>query len=319
MTTGALLSLQDSATAATSTGQVLSISDTTTGPGYGVYSAMTGQGNTGYAGYFANSSTSGANYALYAVTSGGSGSRAVFAYDAGGPSGFGVYGKTDGPLGEAVFGLADATTGFATAVGGEVDGAGVVKGGAFVATSTGNTGYGVYGYNLSTGTAYGVAGAMTGSGNTGYAGYFTNSDTSNASYGVYGASASSSGYGGYFTNTGAGFALAATGTSYFNGNVGIGTAAPNYNLTVSASATSTTYPANIGFANTTGVLHLNFFWILPTACKPQTVTGLSCSATGEWRFMAIGKVQGALLFLPGQPLMRLFLSMEARIPGIFST
>src|SRR5271169_1602936 len=69
MTTGTLLSLQDTAVANTSTGKVLSVSDTSTGPGYGVYSAMTATGNTGYAGYFASSST-GAGYALYATISG---------------------------------------------------------------------------------------------------------------------------------------------------------------------------------------------------------------------------------------------------------
>ena len=58
MTTGSLLSLQDTAASATATGQVLSISDTTTGPGYAVYSAMTGHSNTGYAGYFSNTDTS---------------------------------------------------------------------------------------------------------------------------------------------------------------------------------------------------------------------------------------------------------------------
>ena len=44
MTTGSLLSLQDTAAAATSTGKVLSISDATTGAGYGISSAMTGLG-----------------------------------------------------------------------------------------------------------------------------------------------------------------------------------------------------------------------------------------------------------------------------------
>jgi hypothetical protein len=73
MTTGSLLSLQDTAIAATSTGKVLSLSDTTTGPGYGVYSLMSGLGNTGYAGYFANTDTGAANYGLYASTSSSSG------------------------------------------------------------------------------------------------------------------------------------------------------------------------------------------------------------------------------------------------------
>jgi hypothetical protein len=58
MAGGSILSLQDTAVAATSTGAVLVISDTTTGAGFGVYSVMTGQGNTGYAGYFTDSSTS---------------------------------------------------------------------------------------------------------------------------------------------------------------------------------------------------------------------------------------------------------------------
>ena len=73
MTTGSLLSLQDTAAAATSTGKVLSISDATTGAGYGVYSAMSGTGNTGYAGYFTNTATSGANYAVYALNTSTSG------------------------------------------------------------------------------------------------------------------------------------------------------------------------------------------------------------------------------------------------------
>ena len=64
MTGGTLLSLQDTAAAATSTGKVLNISDSTTGTGYGVYSAMTGTGNTGYAIYATNT---GAGYALGAT------------------------------------------------------------------------------------------------------------------------------------------------------------------------------------------------------------------------------------------------------------
>lgn len=69
ITTGSLLSLQDTAIANTSTGKVLSLSDTTTGPGYGVYSSMSGLANTGYAGYFSNTTSTGAGYALYATTS----------------------------------------------------------------------------------------------------------------------------------------------------------------------------------------------------------------------------------------------------------
>ena len=40
MTGGTLLSLQNTAVAATSTGKLLSVSDTTTGTGYGIYSAV---------------------------------------------------------------------------------------------------------------------------------------------------------------------------------------------------------------------------------------------------------------------------------------
>ena len=71
---GTLLSLQDTAVAATSTGKVLSIGDATTGSGYGIYSAMTGHGNTGYAGYFANTDTGAdANYGIYASNASASG------------------------------------------------------------------------------------------------------------------------------------------------------------------------------------------------------------------------------------------------------
>ena len=78
MTTGSLLSLLDTAASATSTGKVLSISDATTGAGYGVSSAMTGLGNTGYAGYFTNTSTSILNYGLYASTSSSTGYAGYF-------------------------------------------------------------------------------------------------------------------------------------------------------------------------------------------------------------------------------------------------
>ena len=64
LTNGTVLSIQNSSAAATSTGQVFSLSDATTGAGYGIYSNMTGTNNTGYSGYFTNSSTSG--YAIYA-------------------------------------------------------------------------------------------------------------------------------------------------------------------------------------------------------------------------------------------------------------
>ena len=64
LTGGTLLSLQATAASATSTGYVLSLSDATTGAGYGVYSAMTATANTGYAIYATNT---GAGYALGAT------------------------------------------------------------------------------------------------------------------------------------------------------------------------------------------------------------------------------------------------------------
>ena len=74
LTGGTLVSLQATAASATSTGYVLSISDSTTGSGYGAYSSMSAAGNSGYAiygsdasasgyaGYFTNTST---GYAVY--------------------------------------------------------------------------------------------------------------------------------------------------------------------------------------------------------------------------------------------------------------
>ena len=48
---------------------MLSVTNASTGVGYGIYSAMTATSNTGYAGYFASSST-GFGYALYATMTG---------------------------------------------------------------------------------------------------------------------------------------------------------------------------------------------------------------------------------------------------------
>ena len=100
-----------------------------------------------------------------------------------------------------------------------------------------NTGYAGYFSNSGTGAAYGVYGTSVGTANTGYAGYFTNTATSGANYAVYGTDASSSGYGGYFANSSAGWALNVTGTSYFNGRVGIGTPTPNSALTLYTTTT----------------------------------------------------------------------------------
>ena len=71
LTTGNIVTIQNTAAAVTSTGKVLNISDATTGSGYGVYSSMTGHGNTGYAGYFINTDTSATttNYGVYGYVS----------------------------------------------------------------------------------------------------------------------------------------------------------------------------------------------------------------------------------------------------------
>lgn len=168
---GTLLSLQDTAAAATSTGTVLSIGDATTGTGYGLYSAITGQGNIGYAGYFSNTSTTGGNYGVYVSSasqngtavagistdsSGGGGGMGVYGSGAGGNS-YGVYGTDSGNIG--VYGT---YTGIGSAADAGVSGS---------ATAAGNLASGVWGQN-------------TGAGNTGKAGYFTNTATT-TNYGIY--------------------------------------------------------------------------------------------------------------------------------------
>ena len=79
LTNGNILSIQNTAASATSTGKVLSISDATTGSGYGVYSAMTATANTGYAGYFTNSSTN-SGYGVYVSSTGGATSTVIPGY-----------------------------------------------------------------------------------------------------------------------------------------------------------------------------------------------------------------------------------------------
>jgi hypothetical protein len=195
MTTGSLLSLQDTAASATSTGQVLSISDATTGSGYGIYSAMTGHGNTGYAGYFINTDTSSTtNIGVYATVS-SSGTGIV------GNGNVGVYG------GGLYLGVqsSSADTG---------------AGGAGVWGQ--DYGSGIYGQNTTTAAGYGIYGTITGHGNTGYAGYFINTDTSsNTNYGVYSTTASTgSGFGVYAIITGA----ANTGYAIYAVNSGPGNA-----------------------------------------------------------------------------------------------
>ena len=255
MTTGTLLSLQNTAAAATSTGQVLSISDMTTGAGYGIYSAMSGHGNNGYAGFFTNTDTGAdANYGIYASSASASGYGGYFTNTSTG--GTGLYVSSNGTTGPAIsvtaqnnptgYGSPAAVNVQQSGSGGSYPGIAIVGDinnntnsqsvGIYGAINSGSgNGYGVEGQSNSTDAGTGVFGNEYGAANTGYGGYFTNAATNGANYGVYGTDASASGYGGYFTNTGTGWALAATGTSTFNGNVGIGTTAPSQALSVNGS------------------------------------------------------------------------------------
>ena len=172
LTNGNILSIQNTAAAATSTGQVLSISDATTGPGYGVYSSMTGAANTGYAGYFTNTATSGVNYGIAAAILSGSGTAvAGYANSGGTNNSNGVYGASNANGGNGVYGYN---------------------------TNGSGTGIGVYGVNNTTGAGYGVQGQITGAANTGYAGYFSNTGTGAVNYGLYASTSSTTGYAGYF-------------------------------------------------------------------------------------------------------------------------
>ena len=233
LTTGNIVTIQNTAAAVTSTGKVLNISDATTGSGYGVYSSMTGHGNTGYAGYFINTDTSNnINYGVYGTancTSGGScagvegysqnigveavgGATGVYAYTSlGSTPSIGVWSTNAGV----------SNTGYA---------------GYFVNEDTStSSNYGLYASDASTGTGYGVYSSITGHGNTGYAGYFINTDTSTTttnygiagkaglnttstgsnSVGVYGEGDCWNCYGGYFTSTNGDGILA--GGSYAGG------------------------------------------------------------------------------------------------------
>jgi hypothetical protein len=255
MTTGTLLSLQDTAVAATSTGKVLSISDTTTGPGYGVYSAMTGVANTGYAGYYFNNANTGAGYALYATTStngtgygvygnitgtGNTGYGGFFKNTANSGLNYGVAAQISSSTDNAVAGNFYSggngnTGGIYTESASTANGFGIEaiasgqgntsKAGYFGNTSTTGVNYGVYGTNASTGAGYGVYGTITGSANTGYAGYFTNTATTGVNYGVYGNSASNTGVEGvggfigvygYTPSTGSGYGVYGTITGHAN-------------------------------------------------------------------------------------------------------
>lgn len=275
MTGGTLLSLQDTAAAATSTGKVLNVTDASTGTGYGVYSAMTATtGNTGYAGYFLNTSTNG-GFGIAGVSDDQSGNGAGVFADCDNANCAGLWASSAYGTGIYTYGGAYGISAGGGAYGIKSGGGsyGIYSTGAYGGYFVGTTAAGVYAGNWSSlsgsglyaeefpsgNSGYAVYGINDGAGNTGYAGYFTNTSTA-FNYGVYATSATTtSGYAGYFantatintgyalyaTNTGAGYALGATGTSTFNGNVGIGTTSPNGELDVS-DGTSDLYVSNGG-------------------------------------------------------------------------
>ncbi len=131
---------------------------------------------------------------------------------------YGVYGQSNSPTGNGVFGLASATSGINKGVYGRsvsTQGVGVY---GHAATTTGTT-YGVYGHNEST-SGRGVQGLATA--------------TTGITYGVYGESRSTSGIGVH------GRASASTGTTY--GMYGVSNSTDGHGVYGIASATSgTTY------------------------------------------------------------------------------
>ena len=166
--TGNLLTLNETAADATSTGKALSISNATTGSGYGVYSVLTGHGNTGYAGYFENTDTSNSlNYAIKANSSSANSQSAAI----------GAFSSTS-----TSSGFSTAIQAFANGVAAGASTAGVnsraneANGGSawgVIGTANGNASGTLYGGSftanpsfLSSGTAYGVTGD-TGVVNTG--------------------------------------------------------------------------------------------------------------------------------------------------------
>lgn len=266
MTTGNLLNLSNTSTQ-TSTGAVLNISSTEKGKNYGIKVSLTDAANTGYAGYFSTTgSVNGAGVygagsymggyftssaALTTSLSAGIGVYGI-GVDNGNTAGMtvGVYGMAKSTTGAGVYGYADASSGTTYGVRGES--ASSSGYGVYAINSNGSSGYGVYGsgptggYFTSTTTngtavwgtapAYGVYGSSTNTDGVGVwgqnnsSGYGVYAFNSNDGYAIY-AQNVGTGYGGYFTS-GFGWALVASGTSYFEGNVGIGKATPGSALDV---------------------------------------------------------------------------------------
>ena len=232
------------------------IADLTTGAA--VFAAATGSANTGYAGFFTNTSTGVANYGLYASTSSATGWAGYFQGNvniAGNAAISGtttvgniiVTGTCTGCGNGAFISLSSLTSATTTNTIDNTNFAQTWKWGTLstetaltLSTSSltsgtllnlsdtsvsANGGTVLTIANSETGTTYGVSSSLTGAANTGYAGYFNNS--------------------------GLGYALAATGTSYFAGSVGIGTATPDTTLNIydpSQSATLANFTQNIANA-----------------------------------------------------------------------
>jgi hypothetical protein len=267
MTTGTLLSLQDTAVANTSTGKVLSISDTVTGPGYGLYSAMTGHGNTGYAGYFTNTDTGAdANYGVYGTSASSSG-YGVYANNS--STGYALYANGTSYLsGTTTFAGAISATGLSSGtiaagkymglnssnqvVLASAGGAGSASLSSLTAATTTNsidnvnwaqtwtwnslstgTALTLSTTSMTTGTLLSLQDSAVANTSTGKVLSISNT-TTGPGYGLYSSMSgtSNTGYAGYFTNTNTstGYAIyAAGGISYFANNVGIGVS-PSYAL-----------------------------------------------------------------------------------------
>ena len=206
------------ATAAGATGNTYAgiFDNATTGAGYGVWSRISGTGNTGYAGYFSNQGGTGVSTGVYvsnnstasgsvtvnAVASGASGNTYAGLFDnATTGAGYGVYGRISGASNAGYGGYftnsGSGNTGYAgyftnTSSTG-------VNGGIFANTNSTTDGskaaylnangasgatYTAYLDNGTTGAGWGVYSRMYGAGNTGYAGYFNNQSATGVSYAV---------------------------------------------------------------------------------------------------------------------------------------
>ena len=255
LTGGTLVSLSDSAASATSTGKILSISNSTTGAGYALYATMTASSNAGYAVYGANAGTSGTNYGVYGSAASANGLGVYGTNSA--VAGIAVEGVVSSGAAVGVFGTTSSTTTNSFGVEGTATNTGTVFGGYFTSTGNGTGAAAVYGSDTGTGTDYGGYFITAGVG-TGAAGlYGSSTGTSGTNYGVEGVNASSGGYGGYFTNSSSGVGGYFSSSSGYalitsTGNVGIGSASPGSLLTVNGTTALGGTTTITGTLNQTG-------------------------------------------------------------------